>query len=114
MSHQKTHTKSSSDQALNRKRKASEAEAQLSPKKINVSKESQQPPSFKQKITHQEPPSSPKQLRRDNIIDPDDNEQFLNDIEKHESQDQALIKLSQQYCEPCHADEQLKQFTKPS
>ena len=36
----KTHTESSSDQALNRKRKASKAEAQLSPKEINVSKES--------------------------------------------------------------------------
>ena len=92
MSHQKAHTQSSSDQSLNKKRKASEVEAHLSPKKINVSKEFQHWSNLKWKITHQEPPSSPKQLRLDNIIDPDGNEQFLNNIEKHESQDQALIK----------------------
>ena len=60
VSHHKTHTKSFSDHAFNRKREASEAEAQLSPKKINVSKESLQPSNLKQKITHQEPPSSHK------------------------------------------------------
>ena len=112
MSHQKTHIESSSYQSLNRKHKASQAEAQLSPKKINVSKESQHWSKLKWKITHQEPPSSPKQLRLDNIIDPDHNEQFLNNIEKHESQDQALIKLSEQYCEPWHEDEQLKHLYK--
>ena len=61
VSHQKTHTNSSSFQSLNRKRKASEAELQLSSKKISVSKESQQLSNLKQKITHQEPTSSPKQ-----------------------------------------------------
>ena len=50
--------------------------------------------------------------RLDNIIDPDDNEQFLKDIEKHESQDQALIKFSQQYGEPWHEDKQLKRLYK--
>ena len=87
MSDQKTQTESSSDQALNKKRKAFDAEAQLSPEKINVSKKSQQPSNLKRKITHQGPPSSPKQRRLDNIIVPDDNEQFLNDIEKYKGQD---------------------------
>ena len=47
-SHQRVRT---SDLALNRKRKASEA--QLSPERINLRKETQQPAKLKRKITHQ-------------------------------------------------------------
>ena len=46
LSYQKVHTKSSSDQALNRKRK-NKTETQLSSKKINLPKETQQPSNLK-------------------------------------------------------------------
>ena len=51
VSHQRVHT---SDQALNRKRK-NEAKTQLSPKKINLLKETQQPTNLRRKITDQDP-----------------------------------------------------------
>ena len=36
-------------------------------------------------------PSKHSQLEK--IIDPDDNDQFLKDIQKHENQDQTLIEF---------------------
>ena len=53
-----------------------------------------------------------KYPRPENIIDPDNNEQFLNDIEKQENKDHAFIEFSQRYGEPWRDDEQLKQLYK--
>ena len=80
-SHQKVHTKSASDQALNRKRK-NETEIQLSPKKINLPKETQHPSNLKCKIAHQDPSSSPTYPRLEKIIDPGNDEQLLKYPEK--------------------------------
>ena len=97
-----------SDLALNRKKKASEA--QLSPKRINLPKETQQPTNLKWKITHQESVTPSKHPRLENIIDPGDDEQFSKDIKKiHESKDQAHIEFSE---ELWREDEQLKQLYK--
>ena len=46
------------------------------------------------------------------LIHADDNEQFLNDIEKQENKDQAFIEFSQRYGEPWRDDERLKQLYK--
>ena len=108
VSHQKVHTKSSSDQALNRKRK--ESETQPSPKRIKLPKETQQPSNLKRSISHQDQASSPKYPGSENIIDPDDNEKFFNNIQKQENQYQDLTYFSQQYGEPWPDDEQLKQL----
>ena len=89
-SHQRVCT---SDLPLNRKRKASEAQLSCI-KRINLPKETQQSTNLKQKITHEEPVTPSKHPRLENIIDPDNDEQFLKDIEIHESQDQAHIKFS--------------------
>ena len=88
ISHQNVHTKSSSDQTLNRERK-NETKIQPSSKP----KESQQPSNLKQKISHQDPVTPSKYPRQQNIIDPDDNQQFLNNIEKQENHDQAFIEF---------------------
>ena len=77
--------------ALKRKQKASEA--QLSSKRINLPIETQHPTNLKWKITHQESVTPSKHPRLENIIDPSVDEEFLNGIEKHQSQDQVLIKL---------------------
>ena len=95
-----------SDQAINRKRKASKG--QLSPKRINLPKETQQPTNLKQKITH----TPSKHPRLENIIDPGDDEQFLKDIEIHENQNQARIEMSELSREPWCEDKQLKQLYK--
>ena len=79
-------------------------------KKVNLPKETQQPSGLKRKITHQDPVTPFRYSRPENIIDPDDNNQFLNDTEKHESQKQALTYFSQQYGEPWLDDEQLTQL----
>ena len=76
-SHQKVHTKTSSDQALNRDRK-NETKAQLS----SQPKKCQQPSNPKRKISHQDPVRPSKYSQIENIIDPVDNNQFLNHIEK--------------------------------
>ena len=106
-SHQKVHTKTCSDQALNREHK-NETKAQLSSKP----KESQQPSNLKRKISHQDPVRPSKYPRQENIIDPVDNDQFLNDIQKQENQNHAFIEFSQRYSEPWGDDEQLKQLYK--
>ena len=106
VSHQKVHTKTSSDQALNGECK-NETKAQLSSKP----KESQQPSNLKRKISHQLSVRHSKYPRQENIIDPVDNDQFLNDIEKQENQNHAFIEFSKQYGEPWR-DEQLKQLYK--
>ena len=72
VSHQKVHTKTSSDQALNGERK-NEIKAQPSSKP----KETQQSSNLKRKILHQDPVRSSKYPRQENIIDPADNDQFL-------------------------------------
>ena len=108
ISHQKVHTKSSSDQALSRKRK-NETKTQLSSKKIDLPKE---PSNLKRNIPHQDPVTPSKHPRQENIIDPVDNDQFLNDIQKHENHDQAFIEFSQRYGEPWRDYEQLKQLHK--
>ena len=107
ISHQKVHTKTSCDQAFNRERK-NETKTQPSSKP----KESQQPSDLKRKISHQDPIMHFKYPRPENIIDPVDNEQFLNDIQKHENQNHAFIEFSQRYGEPWGDDEQLKQLYK--
>ena len=81
ISHQKVHTKISSDRTLSGKPK-NETKTQLSPNKIDLPKE---PSNIKRKITHQESVRPSKYPRHKNIIDPVDNEQFLNDIQKHEN-----------------------------
>ena len=63
----------------------------LSPKKINLPKETQQPSNLRRKIPHQDQVTPSKHPRLENIIDSDDNEQFLNGIQKHENQDHARI-----------------------
>ena len=107
VSHQKVHTKTSSDQALNGECK-NETKAQPSSK----SKETQQSSNLKRKILHQDPDRPSKYPRQENIIDPVNNDQFLNDIEKQENQNHAFIEFSKQYGEPWHDDEQLKQLYK--
>ena len=107
VSHQKVHTKTSSDQTPNKEPK-NETKTQLSFKP----KESQQPSNLKQKISHQDPGTASKNPRPENIIDPVDNDQFLNDIEKQENKDHAFIEFSQRYAEPWRDDEQLKQLCK--
>ena len=84
--HQKVHTKTSSDQAINGEHK-NETKTQLSSKP----KESQQSSNLKRKISHQDPVRASKYSRQENIIDPVDNEQFLNDIQKHENHNHACI-----------------------
>ena len=69
VSHQKVHTKTSSDQALNRERN-NETKAQPSSKP----KETQQSSNLKRKISHQDPVRPSKYPRQENIIDPDDND----------------------------------------
>ena len=61
---------------------------------------------------HQDPVRPSKYLRQQNIIDPDNNEQFLNDIQKHKHRNHAFIEFSQRYGEPWRDDEQLKQLYK--
>ena len=82
VSHFDVHTGSSSDQPLNRKHK-NENKTQLSPKKINLPKETQQLSVLKHNISHQDPVTPSKHSRLENLIDPDHNDQFLNDIQKH-------------------------------
>ena len=105
--HQKVHTKTSSDQFLNRERKN---ETKIRPS--SEPKESQQPSNLKRKISHQDPVKPSKYSRQENIIDPIDYEQFLNDIQKQENHDKAFIEFSKQYGEPWHDDKQLKQLYK--
>ena len=107
ISHQKVQTKISCDQALNGESK-NETKTQPSSKP----KESQQPSDLKRKISHQDPIMHFKYPRPENIIDPVDNEQFLNDIQKHKNQNHAFIEFSQRYGEPCGDDEQLNQLYK--
>ena len=76
VSHQKVHTKTSSDQVTNIEPK-NETKTQPSSKP----KETQQRPKLKRKISHQESVRPSKYLRQQNIINPDDNEQFLYDIQ---------------------------------
>ena len=83
-----------------------ETKSQLSSEKINLPKE---PSNNKRKITHQESVRPSKYPRQENIIDPVDNEQFFNDIQKHENHDKAFIEFSQQYGEPWRDDKRLKQ-----
>ena len=111
VSHQKVHTKTSSDQTTNIKPE-NETETQLSPKKIDLPNQTQQPSNLKRKISHQDPVTFSKYSREENIIDPNDNDQFLNNIQKHENHDQAFLKFSQRYSEPWRDDEQLKQLYK--
>ena len=113
VSHQKLNTNTSSDQALKRECK-NETKTQLSSNKINLPNQTQQPSNLKRKISHQVPVSPCKYPRPENIIDPVDNDQFLNDIEKQENkdQDQAFIEFSQRYGEPWRDDQQLKQLYK--
>ena len=54
-----------SEQALNKKWKASEA--QVSPKRINLSIETPHPTNLKRKITHQEPVTPSNHPRLENI-----------------------------------------------
>ena len=91
VSHKKVHTKGSSDQALNRKEDLNLTKTQPSSKP----KESQQPSDLKRKISHQDKVRPSKSPRPENNIDPDDNEKFLNDIQKHENQNHAFIEFSQ-------------------
>ena len=111
VSHKRVHTKSSSDQAHNRKRK-NETKTQLSSNKIDLPKGTQQPSNLKRNISHQDPVTPSKYPRQENIIDPVNNEQFLNDIEKQENKDHAFIELSQRCGVPWRDDEQLKQLYK--
>ena len=106
-SHQRVRT---SDLPLNRKWKASET--QLSPKRINLSKATQQPTNLKWKIIHQESVMPSKHPRLENIIDPGDDEQFSKDIDIHEGQDQAHIEFSELCRELWRKDKQLKQLYK--
>ena len=107
VSHQKVHTKTSSDQALNGERK-NETKAQPSSKP----KQTQQSSNLKRKILHQDPVRPSKYSRQENIIDPVDNDQFLNDTQRHENQNHAFIEFSERYGEPWGDDEQLKQLYK--
>ena len=107
VSHRKIHTKTSSDQALNGERKN---EAKIQPS--SEPKESQHPSNLKRKISHQDPIKPSKYPRPENIIDPVDNEQFLNDIEKQENKGHAFIEFSKRYGEPWGDDEQLRQLYK--
>ena len=104
--HQKVHTKTSTDQTLNRERNETKTQPSSKPK------ETQQPSNLKRKISHQDPVRPSKYPRQQNIIDPDDNEKFLNNIEKQENKDQAFTEFSQLYGEPWGDDEQLKQLYK--
>ena len=94
VSHQKVHTKTSSDQPLNRECK-NETKTQLSSTKINLPNQTQQPSNLKRKISHQDPVTASKYPRQENVIDPVNNKKFLNDIEKQENKDQAFIVFSQ-------------------
>ena len=88
VSHQKVHTKTSSNQPLNGKPKA-----QFSYKKINLPNQTQHLSNLKRKISHQDPIVPSKYPRPENIIDPVDDEQFLNDIEKQENKDHSFIEF---------------------
>ena len=107
VSHQKIDTKTSSDQVTN-----------IEPKNYTKThpsfehEETQQPFNLKRKISHQDPVRASKYSRQENIIDPDDNDQFLNDIQKHENQNHAFIEFSERYGEPWGDDEQLKHLYK--
>ena len=90
ISHQKVHTKSSSDRTLSGEPK-NETKTQLSLNKIDLPKE---PSNIKRKITHQESVRPSEYPRQENIIDLVDNEQFLSDIQKHENHDKAFIEFS--------------------
>ena len=107
VSHQNVHTKTSSDQVTNIEPK-NEIKTQLSSKP----KESQQPSNLERKISHQESVRPSEYLRQQNVIDPDDNEQFLNDIQKYENQNHAFIEFSERYGEPWGDDKQLKRLYK--
>ena len=111
VSHQKVQTKTFSDQTPDIEPK-NETKTQLLFKNINLPNQTQQPSNLKRKISHQDPVTFFKCPRPENIIDPIDNDQFLNDIEKQENHDQAFIEFSQRYGEPWHDDEQLKQLYK--
>ena len=105
--HQKVHTKISSDQVTNVEPKN---ETKIQPS--SEPKESQHPSNLKRKISHQDPIMHFKYPRPENIIDPDDNEQFLNDIEKQENRDHAFGEFSKRYGEPWGDDLQLKELYK--
>ena len=83
--HQKVHTKISSNQVTNVEPKN---ETKIQPS--SEPKESQHPSNLKRKISHQDPIMHFKYPRPENIIDPDDNEQVLNNIEKQENHDHAF------------------------
>ena len=106
--HTKNYTprSTSSDQVTNRKRDLNETKTQPSSKP----KETQQSSNLKRKISHEESVRPSKCLRQQNIIDPDDNEQFLNYVQKHENQNHAFIEFSQRYGGPWGDDERLKQL----
>ena len=86
VSHQKVHTKTSSDQVTN-----------IEPKDYTKTHPSSEPKgtqrssNLKRKISHQESVRHSKYPRPENVIDPDHNEQFFKDIEKHENQNHAFI-----------------------
>ena len=107
ISHQKVHTKTSSDQAFNRDRK-NETKTQPSSKP----KETQQSFNLKRKILHQDPVRPSKYLRKENIIDLVNNEQIFKDIQQQENKDKELIEFSQRYGEPWGDDEQQRQLYK--
>ena len=98
VSHQKVHTKTSSDQVTDIEPK-NETKTQPSSKP----KEIQQPPNLKENSHIKNQLHFPNQYPQpwpENIIDPDDNEQFLNDIQKHENQNHAFIEFSERYGKP--------------
>ena len=81
VSHQKVHTKTSSDQTPNIEPK-NKTRTQFSYEKINLPNQTQEPSNLKQKISHQDPVTFSKYPRPENNIDPIDNDQFLNNIKK--------------------------------
>ena len=105
--HQKVHTKTSSDQVTN-----IELKNYTKTHPSSEPKETQQPPNLKRKISHQESVKPSKYPRKENVIDPDDNEQFFKDIQKHENQNHAFIEFSKRYEEPWGDDLQLKELYK--
>ena len=108
-SHQRVRT---SDLALNKKRKSSEA--QLSPKRINLLKETQEPSNLKWKITHQESVTPSKHPRLENIIDPGDVNNFQKTLKYMKARTKHTPNF-QNYPENYgEKTEQLKQLTKPT
>ena len=105
--HQKVHTKTSSDQVTN-----IEPKNYTKTHSSSESKETQQPPNLKQKISHQESVEPSKYPLQENVIDTDDNEQFFKDIQMHENQNHAFIEFSKRYGEPWGDDLQLKELYK--